>query len=107
MSQSPDYSLELVSERRLDDRLPVSLRAEALEIGGSRLPVEIKDLSRQGAMFESVNEWKVGARVWVFFSSGLAVSTKVVWASRGRHGCQFLQRLSKGEMLLAQSRGCV
>lgn len=37
MMQSPEYSLTLASERRLDDRLNVALEGEALEIGGSRL----------------------------------------------------------------------
>ena len=104
MSRAPEYSLKLASERRLDDRLPVSIHAEALEVGASRLPVAIRDLSRQGAMFETDHAWKVGARIWLFFPSEFAVNAKIVWANGRRHGCQFLQRLSEGELLLARSR---
>jgi hypothetical protein len=104
MMQSPEYSLRLASERRVDDRLDVAIEGEALEIGGSRLHVRIRDLSHQGVMFEADHLWNVGGRAWIFFPSGLAVNARIVWARGGRYGCEFLRRLSPGELLLAQAR---
>jgi hypothetical protein len=103
MSHSPEYSLKLASERRIDDRLPVGIDGEALQIGGSRLPVRFRDLSRQGAMFEADHHWRVGTRIWLFFPSGLAVNAKVVWANGRKHGCRFQQRLAEAELSLAQT----
>ena len=104
MMQSPEYSLRFASERRRDDRLDVALQGEALDIGGSRQPVRIRNLSHQGTMFEAHYLWNVGGRIWIFFPSKLAVNARIVWAHGGRYGCEFLRRLSPGELILAQAR---
>lgn len=103
MTYSPDYSLKLASERQFAGGLPEAISAEALEIGKSRVPVTVRDLSSHEATFEADHRYLPGTRIWLFFPSGLAVNAQAVWANGRMHGCRFVQRLSEGELLLAQS----
>ena len=80
-------------EGRRAERKPVGIAAHLREHGGSRLDVEVHDLSRTGFRTACIYNVPEGARVYLTIPSFSAMEAIVAWRDRQGFGCKFVQPL--------------
>lgn len=78
---------------RAADRRAVGFKAHLRESGGSRLDVDVQDLSRTGFRIDSVYGIAVGRRVHLTIPSFAPLEAEVAWREKSAYGCRFLQPL--------------
>lgn len=78
---------------RIAERKAVGIVAQLRELGGSRLDVEVHDLSRTGFRTACIYNVPVGAHVFLTIPTFSAMEAKVAWRDRSGFGCKFLQPL--------------
>ena len=74
-------------------RKQVIIAAHLREHGGSRLDVEVHDLSRTGFRIDCVYNVAEGARVYLTLPSFSAMEAIVAWRDKSGFGCKFVQPL--------------
>ncbi len=74
-------------------RKNVIIPAHLREHGGSRLDVEVQDLSRTGFRIDCVYNVPEGARVYLTLPSFSAMEAIVAWRDKSGFGCKFVQPL--------------
>lgn len=84
-------SSELDGRRAL--RKNVVIPAHLREHGGSRLEVEVQDLSRTGFRIDCIYNIPEGARVYLTLPSFSAMEAIVAWRDKSGFGCKFIQPL--------------
>ena len=84
-------SHELDGRRAL--RKMVIIPAHLREHGGSRLEVEVQDLSCTGFRIDCVYNIAEGARVYLTLPSFSAMEAIVAWRDKSGFGCKFIQPL--------------
>jgi hypothetical protein len=102
----PDEALELaasskpVAAANVPSRPPRHslIRKGVLSWRGGSLPVRLRNISAEGAMFESGQELKKGSKIELDLSEGVRLAGEVRWSHDGRTGIRFaeafdLQRL--------------
>ena len=80
-------------EGRRAERKLVGIAAHLRELGGSRLDVEVHDLSRTGFRVASVYNIPAGKRVFLTIPSFSAMEAQVAWRDLHGFGCKFVQPL--------------
>ena len=78
---------------RAAERKPVGISAHLRELGGSRLDVEVLDLSRTGFRTSCIYNIAAGTRVWLTLPSFAAMEAVVAWRDKTGFGCKFVQPL--------------
>jgi PilZ domain len=78
---------------RAAERKPVGIHAHLRELGGSRLDVEVLDLSRTGFRTSCIYNIASGTRVWLTIPSFAAMESVVAWRDKTGFGCKFTQPL--------------
>jgi hypothetical protein len=81
------------SDGRIAERKTVGIAAHLREQGGSRLDVEVHDLSRTGFRAACIYNVPVGARVYLTIPTFSAMEGEVAWRDRQGFGCKFVQPL--------------
>jgi len=71
----------------------VIIQAHLREHGGSRLDVEVQDLSRTGFRIDCVYNIGEGARVYLTIPTFSAMEAVVAWRDKSGFGCKFIQPL--------------
>ena len=74
------------------------LLSAALELGGSSIPVKLRNLSEQGALIEGKNLPLEGCEVQ-FKRNDLSVAGRVAWVNESQAGIAFHEPLSTQEVL--------
>lgn len=74
-------------------RKMVTIPAHLREHGGSRLEVEVQDLSRTGFRIDCVYNIAEGARVYLTLPTFSALEAIVAWRDKSGFGCKFIQPL--------------
>lgn len=80
-------------EGRRAERKPVGIAVHLRELGGSRLDVEVHDLSLTGFRVASVYNVPAGTHVFLTIPSFSAMEAQVAWRDRNGFGCKFIQPL--------------
>lgn len=93
-------------EARAAERKSVGITAHLREFGGSRLDVEVHDLSLTGFLIACVYNVPVGARVYLTLPSFSAMEADVAWRNAKGFGCRFVQPLHPAvfDMIAARHR---
>lgn len=78
---------------RVAERKPVGIAAYLREFGGSRMDIDVLDLSSTGFRTACVYNVPVGARVYLTLPSFAAMEADVVWRDKRGFGCKFIQPL--------------
>jgi len=81
------------TDGRATERCPVVIKAQLREFGGSRMDVDVHDLSRTGFRTDCIYNLAVGARVYLTIPSFRAFEAIVAWRKQSGFGCEFLQPL--------------
>jgi hypothetical protein len=80
-------------DARAAARRPVVIKAQLREFGGSRMDVDVHDLSRTGFRTDCIYNLAVGARVYLTIPSFTAFEAIVTWRKLSGFGCAFVQPL--------------
>lgn len=72
------------------DRHPVAFDAVVHRIDGSKVPVQVTDLSEDGCRMEADEEFKIGERVNIALPRMGQVKAQVRWALPGSAGTRFV-----------------
>ena len=93
-------------EARAAERKSVGITAQLREFGGTRMDVEVHDLSRTGFLTSCVFNVPVGARVYLTLPSFSAFEAVVAWRDKKGFGCRFDQPLHPAvfDMIVARHR---
>ncbi len=75
------------------ERKAVGIAAHLREFGGTRMDIEVHDLSRTGFRTACIFNVPVGARVYLTLPSFSAMEAVVAWRDKTGFGCKFLQPL--------------
>lgn len=78
---------------RVAERKPVGIAAHLREMGGSRLDLDVHDLSRTGFRAACIYNVPVGARVFLTIPSFAALEAEVAWRDKQGFGCKFIHPL--------------
>lgn len=78
---------------RVAERKPVGITAHLREMGGSRLDLEVHNLSLTGFRAACIYNVPVGARVFLTIPSFSAFEAEVAWRDKQGFGCRFIQPL--------------
>jgi hypothetical protein len=78
---------------RAADRKPVIIAAHLREFGGTRMDVDVHDLSRTGFRTDCIYNVPVGARVYLTLPTFSAMEAVVAWRDKSGFGCKFVQPL--------------
>ena len=78
-----------VAEGRSAERRIVNLAARLREPGATIVDAEVRDLSTDGFMAETVLALDPGTIVWLKLPGLEPQNSRVAWAEDGRIGCQF------------------
>jgi PilZ domain len=78
---------------RAAERKPVGISAQLREAGGSRMDIDVLDLSRTGFRTACIYNVPVGARVYLTIPSFSAMEAVVAWRDGAGFGCKFAQPL--------------
>lgn len=78
---------------RAAERKAVVIPAHLREFGGSRMDVDIHDMSLTGFRTDCVFNVPVGARVYLTLPSFSAMEAVVAWRDKRGFGCKFTQPL--------------
>ena len=92
---------------RVAERKSVGITAQLREFGGTRMDIEVHDLSRTGFLAACVYNVPVGARVYLTLPSFSALEAIVAWRDKKGFGCRFTQPLHPAvfDMIAARHRG--
>lgn len=80
-------------DRRRAERLPVDLDAKLRELGNTGSEARVLNLSDTGFMAETVEEFAVGARVWLMLPGRDRANAVVRWVEAGRIGAEFSEAM--------------
>jgi hypothetical protein len=78
---------------RIAERKPVVIAAQLREFGGTRMDVDVHDLSRTGFRTDCIYNVPVGARVFLALPTFSAMEAVVAWRDKTGFGCKFVQPL--------------
>lgn len=78
---------------RVAERKSVGIIAHLREMGGSRLDLEVHNLSLTGFRAACIYNVPVGARVFLTIPSFSAFEAEVAWRDKQGFGCRFIQPL--------------
>ena len=86
-----------ITQNRKSRRSNVLLAA-TLEVGGTSLPVKLRNLSSEGALVQAARLPQTGDAV-VFCRNDLAIPSRVAWVDGAHAGIAFAQPLKPEEVL--------
>lgn len=82
-------------DRRRTWRVALTLSATAGEVGRSKVPVRIVDISTHGCRIEVLNWPFSGSPIWLSIGGLEAKETRIVWRKDGFAGLEFTSPLSE------------
>jgi hypothetical protein len=93
---------------RAAERRPVGIAGHIREVGGSRLDVEVHDLSRTGFRVACIYNVPAGARIFLTIPTFAAMEAVVAWRDRNGFGCRFEHPLHPAvfDMIVARHPDC-